>query len=88
MTGITITLEQLRKMIGVQVIHEKIACKVIEVLEDGPALVLISISEDHIQLDQYGNPLRKVPETFTVPVLSKDGNFIHPLYLALDLIDG
>ncbi len=87
MVGISITLEQLRNMIGVHVEHQGISCKVVEVLEDGPALVLISIDENHIQADQYGNPARRVPQTFTVPILSADGSSIHPAYMALDLID-
>ena len=80
-------MDQLRNMIGVQVYHQGISCKVIEVLEDGPSLVLISIDENYIQADQYGNPQRRVPETFTIPVLTTDGDEIHPAYLALDLMD-
>ena len=87
MSTINITLAQLRNMIGVHVSHQGIACKVVEVLEDGPSLVLVSIDEDHIQTDQYGNPLRRVPQTFNVPVLTADGQTIHPSYLALDLLD-
>ncbi len=87
MSRINISLQQLRNMIGVHVYHQGITCKVLEVLEDGPSLVLISTDEDHIQADQYGNPQRRVPETFTIPVLTSDGQEIHPLYLELDLID-
>ncbi|NOY66283.1 MAG: hypothetical protein GXP13_02585 [Gammaproteobacteria bacterium] len=87
MTNIVITLDQLRGMIGVAVIHQGIPCKIVEVLEDGPSLVLINIDESHIQVNQYGNPLRKVPQTFTVPVLNSAGDEIHPAYLALDLLD-
>ena len=81
MSRISISLDQLRNMIGVQVYHQGISCKVIEVLEDGPSLVLISIDENHIQADQYGNPQRRVPETFTIPVLTTDGDEIQPAYL-------
>lgn len=87
MPTINITLDQLRNMIGICVTHQGIDCKVVEVLEDGPSLVLTSIDESHIQMDQYGNPLRRVPQTFNVPVLSSDGKTIHPSYLALDLLD-
>lgn len=87
MSSINISIDQLRKMIGIYVSHQGIDCKVVEVLEDGPSLVLVSMDENHIQTDQYGNPLRRVPQTFNVPVLSADGNTIHPSYLALDLLD-
>ncbi len=87
MSVITITLEQLRNMIGIHVYHQGVSCKAVEVLEDGPSLVLMSIDEDHIQTDQYGNPARRVPQTFTVPILTADGNSIHPAYIALDLFD-
>ena len=86
MTPITITLEQLRNMIGVELIHQSVSCKVVEVLEDGPSIVLESLDEGHIQSDQYGNPLRRVPQTFNVPVLSRDKKNIHPAFLALDLL--
>ena len=87
MGRITISLAQLRSMIGIHLYHQGISCKVIEILEDQPALVLVSTDEATIQTDQYGNPQRRVPQTFTVPVLTSDGNNIHPAYLELDLID-
>jgi len=74
-------------MIGIHVNHTGVPCKVVEVLEDGPSLVLISIDENHIQADQYGNPARRVPQTYTVPILTADGGAIHPAYMALDLVD-
>jgi hypothetical protein len=86
MSEITITLQQLRSMIGLKVYHLGIPCMIVEVLEDGPSLVLVDQDDDKIQSDQYGNPLRKVPKTFTVPVLTPDGSAIHSAYLALDLI--
>lgn len=86
MTRITITIEQLRDMIGVQVWHEGTCCEVLEVLEDGPSLILVSVEADTIQTDQFGNPSRRVPKTHTVPVLSGDGTALHPAFLALDLV--
>ncbi len=86
MSEINITLQQLRSMIGLKVYHLGIPCTIVEVLEDGPSLVLIDQDDEKIQPDQYGNPLRKVPRTFTVPVLTSDGKAIHSAYLALDLI--
>jgi len=86
MTSINITLDQLRNMIGIELNHQGIPCKVVEVLEDGPSIVLMCTDEGCIQSDQYGNPLRRVPQTFNVPVLSRDKQSIHPAFLALDLL--
>ena len=87
MSEINITLDQLRNMIGIKVYHQGIACHIVEVLEDGPSLVLKCLDENHIQANQFGDPSRRVAETFIVPVLSADGTTIHPAYLALDLIE-
>lgn len=80
-------MDQLRNMIGLRVHYQGIPCQVVEVLEDGPSLVLVSIEEENIQADQFGNPKRRVPQTYTVPVLSADGKSIHPAYLSLDLME-
>lgn len=87
MPEIEITLDQLRGMIGLTVRHQGHTCYVIEVLEDGPSLVL----EDRgpvkaLQEDQFGDPQRRVPRTFTIPVLDKARTGIHPEFLALDLV--
>ena len=82
MSGIFITLDQLRGMIGQHVRHEGLQCEVIEVLEDGPSLVLASLGESSIQIDQFGNPSRRVPQTFTVPVLTSNRIEIHPAWPA------
>ena len=87
MQEITITLKQLRNMIGIHVYHQGVACHIVEVLEDGPSIVLKCLDEDHIQANQYGDPSRRVAQTFIIPVLSIDGGTIHPAYLALDLIE-
>ena len=87
MTELIITLDQLRGMIGLRLIHQGMTCQVIEVLEDGPSLVLQSIHETPtIQPNQHGEAQRRTPVTYTVPVLSRDKNELHPQFLALDLI--
>lgn len=82
-------IEQLRGMIGMTVSYRGIVCCVIEVLEDGPALVLL----DHergitLQSDQFGEPGRQVPETYVVPVWEHGGDELHDDFLALELMDG
>ncbi|MDX1824039.1 MAG: hypothetical protein R3354_04940 [Thiohalomonadales bacterium] len=86
MTELIITLDQLRSMIGLRLIHQGITCQVIEVLEDGPSLVLQSIHETPtIQPNQHGEAQRRTPVTYTVPVLTRDRSELHPQFLALDL---
>lgn len=87
MDSIEITLDQLRGLIGVCVHHNGVDCCIIEVLEDGPTLVLMD-AELHttIQEDQFGSAHRRVVETFTIPVLSHDGGHLHPDFLELDLL--
>ncbi len=83
---ISFSLEQLRGMIGVRVEYEGVACKVIEVLEDPPAIVLQCIDASCIQLNQHGDPTRRVPQTYTVPVLNENQKEWHTAFLSLDLI--
>jgi hypothetical protein len=87
MTEIIITLDQLRSMIGLRLRHQGVLCQVIEVLEDGPSLVLQSIKEaPTIQANQHGEATRRTPVTYTVPVLNHDKTELHAQFLALDLI--
>jgi hypothetical protein len=87
MSEIIITLDQLRSMIGLRLMHQGIACQVIEVLEDGPSLVLQSSHEKPaIQANQHGEANRRTPVTYTIPVLNHDKTELHPQFLALDLI--
>ena len=87
MSEIIITLDQLRSMIGLRLMHQGTACQVIEVLEDGPSLVLQSLNEaPTIQPNQHGEATRRTPVTYTIPVLNHEKTELHPQFLALDLI--
>jgi len=87
MSKIIITLDQLRSMIGLRLLHQGILCQVIEVLEDGPSLVLQSLNEaPTIQPNQHGEATRFTPVTYTVAVLTPDKTELHPQFLALDLV--
>jgi len=85
MSELFITLNQLRGMIGIKLYHNNKACQVIEVLEDGPSLVL-QYFENNIQKNQHGDAHRRVPETFCIPVLTSDKKQLSELFLSLDLI--
>lgn len=85
MPEIIITLEQLRGMIGIKLYHNNRACQVIEVLEDGPSIVIQYFDND-IQENQHGEAHRKVPETLCIPVLSNDKTQLSEIFLSLDLV--
>jgi hypothetical protein len=88
MDEIVITLSQLRGMIGLRVRHEGAEWQVIEVLEDGPSLVLEDLRPTRMpQADQYGETSLWVPHWVTVPVLAEDRRELHPDFLGLDLLD-
>ncbi len=81
-----IALEKLRSLIGVKVEHDGVTCEIIEVLEDGPTLILQDC-ELHpvIQADQHGEAHRRVPTTRTLSVLSQDGDTYASRFLELGL---
>lgn len=86
--AITLTMEQLRRLIGSRVKYDDSLCEVIEILEDGPALILQYIEEHMvIQADQHGEAHRRVPTTVTVPILNADGHHFHPSFLHLNLLE-
>ena len=85
MSEIVISLNQLRGMIGIKLNYNNKACQVVEVLEDGPSLVL-QYFENNIQNNLHGNAHRLVPETFCVPILSRDKTELSEVFLSLDLI--
>ena len=73
-------------MIGVQLVFNNRNCQVIEVLEDGPSIV-IQYESNNIQQNQHGEAHRKVPETQCIPVLSSDKTQLSEIFLSLDLIN-
>ena len=86
MNTISISLQQLRGMIGVEVLHNGVRCQIIEVLEDGPSIVLQSQHNAAIQANQHGDAHRRTPQTFTIPVLTANKTELHNSFLQLDLI--
>jgi hypothetical protein len=88
MTIIEITLTQLRGMIGTRVVHQGEACEVVEVLEDGPSLVLLpQHRQSTIQPNQYGEATRRARPSYTVPVLGPQRDALSAEFLALELLD-
>lgn len=84
MPTIEFSTNQMREMIGLHVIFQESHYQVVEILDDGPQLVLESL--DHhisIQPDQHGEAHRKVPKTCTIPILTADKLEFSGEFLAL-----
>lgn len=83
----TYTLQQLRKLIGKEVVYQGACFQIIEILEHEPALVLQATGpREGIQDNQFGDPHRRVAEVYTIPLfdLQREGE-THPDFLALGL---
>ncbi len=81
-----ISVNELRSMIGLRVSYQGSTCSIIEVLEDGPSLVLQETgTAASIQSNLHGQPTRRSPQTLTVRVLSENGTALHREFLELDL---
>ena len=74
-------------MLGLRVRYRGAIYSVLEIIEDGPAIVLEpETASSSIQADAYGNARRQTRTLLTIPVLSADQQQIHPEFLAIDLI--
>lgn len=87
---VDISIDELRGLVGNHVEYQGHTCRVVEILDDGPALVLQDEQEPgpEFQSDQFGGPRRRVPRTYTVPVLTEDGNQFHSEFLEMVLEEG
>lgn len=66
-------LTDLRKLLGQRVQWDGVECEIVEILEDGPALILQECNAQHvIQADQHGDAHRHVPVMHTVAVLNPE----------------
>lgn len=79
-------LRALRALLGTEVLHQGVRCRLLEVIDDGPLLILEDCEENKtLQENQYGGLWRRVPQVYTVPVLAADGCEPHPQFAALNL---
>ncbi|MEJ2061086.1 MAG: hypothetical protein P8Y64_11485 [Gammaproteobacteria bacterium] len=77
-------LQELQTLIGRKVVVDDVPCELIEVLSEGPAIVLLKLSGDKIiQHDQYGDARRRVTQTYTIPVYSEVDSGLHPVLRTL-----
>jgi len=88
MSELIISIEQLRGLIGLEVIYEGEDCRVIEIIEDNLSIVLAHEDRDStIQSDQHGHARRKVPQTTIIPVLNGTGDEFSQQFLCLELLE-
>ena len=88
MTDINISIEQIRGLIGLRVIHQSENCRVIEVIEESLSIIVEHEErQPTIQSDQHGHAHRRVPQTTVIKILSKSGNEFDQGFLALELIE-
>ncbi|HAO32844.1 MAG TPA: hypothetical protein PLP22_14225 [Candidatus Competibacter sp.] len=74
-----IDTHKLNRLLGQPLSYQGLPCRVIEILADGPALVLQDHQERRIiQANQYGDAGPRVPRTFTVAVLEPRGEALNP----------
>ncbi|MDJ0864453.1 MAG: hypothetical protein QNJ87_17750 [Gammaproteobacteria bacterium] len=52
--------------------------EIVEVLDDGPTLVLESLKRRVVQGSQYGEGHRRVPQRLSIPLLTNDGQHLNP----------
>ncbi|MFN2349564.1 MAG: hypothetical protein ABR558_08360 [Thioalkalivibrio sp.] len=73
----------LRELIGRQTVVDGVHCQVIEILENGPCVVVCETLGSEIQSNQYGDPQRRVPRTHTLPLKSQIEEDLHPVVRSL-----
>ncbi len=85
-TELEIDIEKLRRLIGREVLHQGRRCRIIEVLEEGPSLILQHLTHHTtIQPDQHGEARRRVPATETIEV--RDGEQLSDAFAALNVVE-
>ncbi|MFN4262185.1 MAG: hypothetical protein ACK4IT_00780 [Thioalkalivibrionaceae bacterium] len=73
----------LRQWIGLQGEVEGRRVEWIDVLEDGPAVVLLAESERWVQTSQYTRPTQRGARTFTVDARRERSEELHPVLAGL-----
>lgn len=82
-----LSLPRLRGLIGLRVRHRGEVCRVVEVLESPPALVLEPNRPARLMADQHGHPWEYAVETRVLAVLSEDRTALNDQLLELELLD-
>ena len=80
----SVALETLREWVGCDVLFQGRRLRVVELLEDAPEARLVLEEEaaangQRVQSDQFGEPHRRAPQTWTLPVHDLDGVAPNPV---------
>jgi hypothetical protein len=75
-------LNALSRLIGREAMIEQRRVCVVEVLCEGPNLVLSEIGADKMQESLYGQARRRAPRHFQIPLRSEIGKQLHPVVRA------
>lgn len=71
--------ERLKRLLGLRLSYQGIPCRVIEILDEEPALVLQDCAGPRtIQANQHGEASRRVPRIFTVALLDTRRDDLNP----------
>jgi hypothetical protein len=72
-------VNELYQYVGSSIVFEGMRCQLIEIIENGPALVFTCPEQTKpIQANQYGDAGRRAPNNYTVPLLSECHPGLHP----------
>ncbi len=77
----------LRKLIGGRVRYLGQIYQIVEILEDGPTLILQNDTGNTIQADQMGEAHRRVPESVEVALTLTESGSVDIENLDLELLD-
>lgn len=84
--AVNIAFTDLRKLLGRRVQWDGVECEIVEILEDGPALILQECNDHHaIQADQHGDAHRHAPVMHSVAVLNAEKTNYDLGFLQLNL---
>ncbi len=85
-TTLPISIAQLQGMIGLHIHWHNTRYAIVEVLEDGPALIAQRIAPDAaIQGDVHGRAHRHVQSVVVISVLTPDRTLLHNDFLDIEL---
>lgn len=71
-------IREMQRLIGRHIQYQGCHCEIIEVLAEGPAVVLYRHKPGVIQANLFGEAVRKAPNTFTLPLYSRVADDLHP----------
>ena len=86
MTTLPVSIAQLQDMIGLHILWHDTRYAIVEVLEDGPALIAQCLAPDAaIQGDMHGRAHRHVQSIVVIKVLTPDRSLLHNDFLDIEL---